>query len=885
MMRCPVISDRWFRSERLRIVAFGSYEANSNEVSLLRMCRASLLLLLLSLLFLQVSVAVTSSSGLRLTSKTIPDVDERTWISLTPFRNEAVPAQWTLRFDMRFWSKRYYGPVVHITLGDSSVLNIVFGPNAHPDTAHIICTYKGQQVGPTLDIDTRSIHRRDWIPVSIRFGDETGRAVISFGTVSMETTTLRIPPNPSVVVQYGVQRKQDGSLAFWGQDMPGLDLRDIRVERAGGVVVHHWPLNESTGTGAADVVGGQTGRVEGAIWLATKHSRWRRIARFPMWRYAHRTYDPKHHRVLVLEAHGLQSYSIEDEILTNIPFVGPRSMQAAFVVYNETSDQLYAYFPGLGPVSRFDESTGMWSPIDSLKSLDLHYFTANGFSRTPDGAPMSLGGYGWYTVKNHLNRYSFERKRWELIPLKGDSLLPRAAVIVGNGPAPGTYYIFGGYGNETGRQDLGFRPLYDLARLDLRDSSVTMLWTRSDLKMPYWMLGYLVPDEEQRFVYGIWCPDDSSAPGPMLVRIGVDSASFEPIGDPFPRGTTPQLFYDPDLAELIAVSSPAGADSILEIYTLAFPPSSDVEPTIVEATLPARPLLMLFIAALSLSLAFMWIVVRRKRRQSAELPDRQIIDTVVGSTLNIPGPITPGARISLFGTFEVIDAAGIDVTSRFTPRLQQLFLLLLMNTYPSKKKDAGTSLAAITETLWPEVDALSAKNSRGVAMRSLRLLLKTVGGISIGHRQQRYTMVIPDIVTCDYVVYRGIVSRALEGHVELSDLTALNGLVHRGCFLEDVHFEWVEAFKTEVMFETTRLLLDYKPDRRDTAAIAGHVHGLAAVIAWDPLNERAMTACVQGMTAMGLHGDAKRTYENFVQAYRKDIGKHFPRSLKDILEE
>ena len=667
--------------------------------------------------------------------------------------------------------------------------------------------------------------------------------------------------------------------------MPGMDLRDVRIESADGSVLHHWPIARSEGSELTDIAGGSTGRIDHGIWLESEHSRWRKLARFPVWRYGYRAYDAKRHRLLILEADRLQVYSIEDERLTSIPFSGRRSLQAAFAVYNDVADHLYAYFPGLGPVSRFDETTRTWSHVDSLKSLELNYFAANGFVNALDGSPLSLGGYGWHTVKNHLNRYSYERHRWEIIPLKGDSLLPRAAVIVGNGHESGTYYVFGGYGSESGKQELGFRPLYDLHRLDLRDSTVTSLWTRKDLRTPYWMFGSLVPDEERRELYGIWIPDDSTVSPPTLVRIGIDSAFFEPVADPFPFKTTPRLFFDSDLQELIAVTNVADVDTMAEVYTLGFPPSLAKDVPIVADHNSRFAWLAGGAAFIILGVVgvFRWRRRREARKRSAMVFQGEPHSVVDSMRSGQDAPAPAGARVSLFGKFQVTDAEGRDVTAGFTPRLQQLFLLLLLHTYPSGRMEPGTSVATITATLWPEVDTHSAKNSRGVAMKSLRSLLKATGFIAIEYHHQRYMIVPGRSVSCDYAIYRTIMNRAVGALLQSDDLQMLNRLVGRGQFLEDVHFEWLDAFKTEVMFEVTRLFADHVPESRNLESVEMHVQGLKTVLGWDPLNEQAMQTIVRDLAVLGLHGDAKRTFDKFCTLYRKDIGKPFTKSLKDIL--
>jgi two-component SAPR family response regulator len=240
-------------------------------------------------------------------------------------------------------------------------------------------------------------------------------------------------------------------------------------------------------------------------------------------------------------------------------------------------------------------------------------------------------------------------------------------------------------------------------------------------------------------------------------------------------------------------------------------------------------------------------------------------------------------RVHLFGTFSVLDGQGAELAPQFTPRLQQLFLLLLLNSFPSGKRRAGTSVEMITTTLWSEADVRSAKNSRGVAMKSLRELLADAGPVRIENDHRAYMIRFGEGMWCDYAEYRALMKLSQEGGLDAVGMEALESLVARGPFLADVHHDWLDAFKTEVMFEVTRTFLEHVPRSDDLQAVRLHVRGLETVLAWDPLNEQAMRVAVRGMTALGMHGDAKRLFSRFVEAYREDLGRPFAKSLDQIL--
>jgi len=62
-------------------------------------------------------------------------------------------------------------------------------------------------------------------------------------------------------------------------------------------------------------------------------------------------------------------------------------------------------------------------------------------------------------------------------------------------------------------------------------------------------------------------------------------------------------------------------------------------------------------------------------------------------------------------TFKVLDKDGDEITSQFTPKLKQLFLIILLYSQRSKN---GISTQELTDILWKGHSSQSAKNSRGV---------------------------------------------------------------------------------------------------------------------------------------------------------------------------
>jgi len=77
------------------------------------------------------------------------------------------------------------------------------------------------------------------------------------------------------------------------------------------------------------------------------------------------------------------------------------------------------------------------------------------------------------------------------------------------------------------------------------------------------------------------------------------------------------------------------------------------------------------------------------------------------------------------GDFQIFNRTGSDITSKFSPLLKELFLLILLNSI----KDKGISAERIIEILWLDKDEKSARNNLAVNIVKLKTLLSELDSI------------------------------------------------------------------------------------------------------------------------------------------------------------
>ena len=77
--------------------------------------------------------------------------------------------------------------------------------------------------------------------------------------------------------------------------------------------------------------------------------------------------------------------------------------------------------------------------------------------------------------------------------------------------------------------------------------------------------------------------------------------------------------------------------------------------------------------------------------------------------------------IRLFGDFLVLDRNGNDITSRFSPKVKQLFMAILVN---SGYENSGITSTDLTKKLWGQDMAKNLDNVRGVTTSKLRGIIR-----------------------------------------------------------------------------------------------------------------------------------------------------------------
>lgn len=264
-------------------------------------------------------------------------------------------------------------------------------------------------------------------------------------------------------------------------------------------------------------------------------------------------------------------------------------------------------------------------------------------------------------------------------------------------------------------------------------------------------------------------------------------------------------------------------------------------------------------------------LLQRRRALLVTLPGEPAVQVVEKITA-----LSPESAVYLFGGFHIYDEEGNNITKKFTPLLKELFLLLVIHT-----PDKGITSEKLKDILWFDKSEQSAKNNRAVNFGKLRTLLDTLGDYDLNNNTGNWILKIENkAVYVDYFDYMELYTKGELTRRE--DILKLLDLTHRGSFLNDVGYEWLDRFKTTISDYVIDTLIRYSSTIRIPTDPDLALQIADTVALFDPLNEYVLQLRIRTYTAIGKHSLAKNCYEKFCKEYVAIYGEKFPRSFSDL---
>jgi two-component SAPR family response regulator len=286
-------------------------------------------------------------------------------------------------------------------------------------------------------------------------------------------------------------------------------------------------------------------------------------------------------------------------------------------------------------------------------------------------------------------------------------------------------------------------------------------------------------------------------------------------------------------------------------------------------------LIFLIIAASGAGL-FLTIGKRRRQRKQEVSKSKSRIRIIE------PGMMSNREKILCFGGLKILDTEGNDICQRFSPKLKQIFTLILLYTHGD---EGGITSKQLAEILWPGAGVADTKNIRSTYMQNLRSSLASFKNIKLVFNDKKWFFEFTEDFYDEYSDAEMKLMQLLgeeDPDVPGVILPSLIAMLKKGQFLHGMEESWLDPFIEKMnnrIIEFCIKMFSVPEDRVPDALILD----LAEIVSLaDPLNEPALRKKINVLIRQGKLSLAKNIYDNFVKLYQELYKEDYPAGFKDI---
>ncbi|BDD03387.1 hypothetical protein [Aureibacter tunicatorum] len=823
--------------------------------------------------------------------------ENRTSLNLSYEGNYIVNSKLKVSFDISINKRHLYGTVFRIISNDIFTFDLVYNPGYTLPSPFFNVIINGNETDVNIPIEDIYLYRNNWsrIDFEIDFMNDIVRFIDNEKVLSDSTFTL--PKKNSLNIVFG----NNNTPKFVIRDVPDMSIRNVRINTDGKE--YYWPLLQAEGELTKDKNYDRVAFCFNPSWIVNQHHRWQKADSTRSSYKPGIAFDNINNHLYVVGKQRVSIFDVNElekrrKIYKDSLSIDRLSISA---VSNPLFGGLWAYDYRLGPLLEYNFKTNKW-PMPSVPSPDeIQYWHHNVMYDYNKKTYVSFGGYGLFTYKNTFNIYDEKTKTWSPLPMMGDRIEPR--YLASSGHLGGNQYlIFGGLGNQSGKQALGVQAFYDLYLVDLDQQKVKKLWSVNNSKYMFAPSQDLIVNHADSSFYTLVYDAFKEKTSFNLVKVNISDGSLETVSDSVAFKfkdvlSSLRLFYNEVTKEFVAVKRETGVDEVsqIKVYTLTTPPLSEAQ--LLEISNESKPetnILVFLVGILSITIAslgyFFFLKNKKVEKRSVETqkPEKKvkIQDTPADKALSenirseVAAIITREARVNknaikLFEDFKVYDAQGEDITKKVTPKLKQIFVLILLTPYIHNR---GISSEELTEKIWPSSDKVSGKNSRSISIRRLRVIFKELEGVDIVHENNQWFIKFSKDLYCDYsemVEFINLIKR----DDDLKYFMQFFEIVKRGSFLGNVHYEWLDEISSFIQSDIIKVLYQYV-DRVDDPEQKVKIADV--IFKYDMLDEFALETKVKALLLLSRHSMAQSVFKRFREEYEALFDEKYPRSFEDI---
>jgi hypothetical protein len=808
--------------------------------------------------------------------------EKRTGLNLSLDKAFVFPGGFTLSFDINFCSEPVhpFGSVFRILSGDRQHIDFMLSEieNTGETMVSFISSSEGivfkQAFGDEMDYDR-------FIPVQIHVDISRGLLSASVGSKKFSRQMASLESFGKSHILFGKSNHPH----FQTTDVPSFILKNIKIGDAEGRPLYEWLLSRHAAEGVYDELKGRFAPCENPEWILDSHVFWQKRIDFEAKVNPQFCYNPDKNEVAVFDEDALICFDLDSgllvrkEVSNKLTYTASASNNFIYNPYTRTYNCYVFHFLTGVDVLVYDTLSGDWNRAnESIVPPD--YWHHNRFFSPTDSSLYLMNGYGHHTYKNTVNRYDYHTKTWESLSLRGDRIHPRYLGGLGR-KDEGRLILFGGYGSESGKQEMQSQSYYDMYEIDVRTLEARKVWEMESPALDFAVSNSLVYSAGRQAFYALTFPLHRFHSKLVLLEVSMNRPEYRPVGDSIPFSfedtrSNVDLYHNPSSGHLIAVvvTPESPTSSRVAVYTLSDPPLAPAG--LYQAVGEERgwPLLLMAFLALSCSGLLLW-GIHKHRARPGNAPREKAT----------PPEDCPeqGPAIYLLGGFRAFDKQGMNITKEFSPMLRQLFVLLLLYT---TKNGTGISSAKLKDTLWYDKSEKNAKNNRGVCINKLRQLFGQIGPVQIRNNDLYWSIALDESIYCDYLEALRLIAKlsCKKKDVSTEEVKALLSMAGKGELLPNLQIEWVDSFKSDLSNSLIDLLLDiYKQSGIRQSSPQVCISLADVIFIHDSLNEEALRIKCRQLSLMGKYGLAQKVYTVFVKEYKMLLNTDFKYTFEQVI--
>ena len=802
------------------------------------------------------------------------------------FLNEGNPIElensFSISFDISFWDYKEFGPILRIQDNDGREFRVVYSPFKDKDTSVIEFIDSSNKISIALKLPKKNLIRNNWFNFKLTF-DKSRKKIKAYHNNSFVSS-----------IDYKTINAINYRFAFGIQDITNPNDFDVPAISVKNIIIsenneakYFWELNPLKENPLIDNISYSKISANNPIWIYKEHQRWQNITDFNISNtsisHLGVAFDSINHRLFIDRRNDLLIYDLVSGKDSIIKYKSKSPAYWNDLFYDDEQQNLYSYFTGLGKVSIYDLNKNEWIVKDASTNTNGLYFGSAKFSYPNDNDLFLLGGYGWYKAKNDLFSYDFTKQKWVKVNLKKNEMTPRAWFTFGKGFNEGEYLIYGGFGNDSGNQELGFKSNYDLLLLNMNDTTITKL-KLPEQKFNYGMLfndAYL--DKKDSSFYFLSQIEEGKGISISLNKLDLRTGKVIPIGNKFWERSANKwmytyLHYNKATNEFISVIFDS---TKVELFSINYPPISESQITSLEKLdVDENYSSILLLAAVGfISAAFVLIYYRRKK----------VKNLINGEANSSAGREFDTSRVhfknsvKLFGGLRIYDKDGKEIAQTLSPKLKEIFLLVLMRSI--NNHHIGIISEELSSIIWPDASPESVKSSRGVAINKIRKLLSAVEGVDLEFSDKLWFIKMNIGSRCDYADYLKFcnASKKVNGF-ENNSIDSLINIVDGGEFLKGISYEWLDSIKFAINNEVISCIKSYFEKDEVQRNSDKMIKLCDVILSFDSVDQDAIKLKIKTLLNQGKLHIAKSTYSLFVAEYKRLYDEQYPISFEEIVK-